>query len=211
MRQHGHLYLAFVACLWIARDADPAERADREPRRHLRWFLPFLLIAQAAGGTAIYTADLVRPFTSSSEVASFLQREGLDEYPLVGDPDYMLTPLSGLLGRPFWSLETGEATTSTVWKTARYPRQQNLLKRIRKALRLSGSKAALLVTSYSLEAGVGLQEGQSPDIGIQLTYLAWFRPAMVPDEHYVVYFLQAGGRALPEEIGELAPRRPVEY
>ena len=208
MRQHGHLYLAFVACLWIARDNGPA---DREPRRQMRWFLPFLLIVQAAGGMALYAVDLVRPFTSSNEVASFLQRGGLAEYPLAGDPDFLLTPLSGLLDRPFWSLETGEATTSTVWKTARYPRDRDLLKRMRKALRTSGSNAVLLITSYSVEAAVGAGKERSPRIGIQLTYLAWFRPAMVPDEHYVVYYLQPAGRALPDKISELALQDPIEY
>ena len=202
LRHHGHVFVVFLMGCWILRDA--ARRSGAVAREGRRALLPVLLAVHVVGGVAIYATDLKRPFTASPMVPVFLRAAGLADLPLMGSPDYLITPLSGAVDRPFWSLDTGKLTTATQWKTSKGSGLGLLLERAGKRVRTSGRNGHLLITGFPLESQLGKLDLSRRTFWVKLTPLATFAPRMVPDEGYVVYYAQPRGTPVPANIRALA-------
>ncbi len=213
LRHHAFLFVSLLMCFWIHRAWYPPARGGATVGGWLTASLfPLLLVAQASAGVISYGFDATRPFTRSRDVVRFIDQAGLDEYPIIGSPDYIVTPISAMLGVPFLSLETRKETTFIEWESSRNLNAKTLIRRIGKFLRESESdKQFLLMTSYPVEMIAKIPGEKPTEQGFQLTPLEMFLPGIVPDERYIVYFLQPKGRALPERVRPLAKARPRDY
>ena len=204
LRHHGHLLLALVMCVWMSRGSLPWSGAsgpqDRLPGR----FWPALLLIQMAAGITFYVMDLARPFSPSAQVAQFTRDIQWGVRPIIGSPDYLVSPLAAILWRSFRSLDSGERVTAIDWSARRDLDPTTVARRIAGFVRRSTSRKLLLVTGYSVEALAPAQQPLLGPTGIQLTPIHAFGPGLVPDERYIVYFVQPRGDPVPDKMRSLA-------
>ncbi|MFH0945783.1 MAG: hypothetical protein V2A76_11345, partial [Planctomycetota bacterium] len=211
MRHHGFLFLAFVMCAWMSRGTPSHDGAMgvRSPR--FRRFLPALLLIQMFGGIAFFATDLVRPFSPSALVAQFTREIQWGVRPIIGSPDYLVSPVAAILHRTFRSLETGEPASVIDWSARRDADPTTVARRIAGMVRRSRYQKLLLLTGYSVEALAPVQRPLLGPTGIQLTPIHAFRPGVVPDERYMVYFVQPRGDPVPERMRKLAIGPTLEF
>ena len=129
IRHHGHLFILLLACLWLAklesRYLAPGWLKRRSPS-HLAtlsswlWklhgpFWTFLLMCHFFGGSALYSIDLMHPFSASRDTAEFLRSHHLDHYPIVGYDDRYTSTLSAYLDQPIYYPNQGQF--SSFWET----------------------------------------------------------------------------------------------
>jgi len=99
LRHHGHLWLLFVAALWMG-----GVRAFQEDRRSWRdrALLVLLMIHCGVGAYASWM-DLRYPFSNGAATAELIRSEGLDQYPLFGHREPPAETVALYLGRPLYS------------------------------------------------------------------------------------------------------------
>ncbi|MFH0945392.1 MAG: hypothetical protein V2A76_09370 [Planctomycetota bacterium] len=204
LRHHGHLLLALVMCVWLSRGSVPRGGAGGFRNPSLGRFLPALLLIQMAAGITFYVLDLVRPFSPSAQVAQFTREIQWGVRPIIGSPDYLMSPVAAILWRSFRSLDTGERVTAIDWSAGRDLDPTTVARRIAGFVRRSMSRKLLLVTGYSVEALAPVQRPLLGPTGIQLTPIHAFGPGLVPDERYIVYFVQPRGDPVPKRMRSLA-------
>jgi len=113
-RHHGHYFLLFVACCWLA-----AARGEGEadPRRRLRLAtLGALLGVHLVTAAWLYAADWQRPFSDAEAAAARLATPPLRGLPPVGYPDPPLPALAAYRGEPLLSLIGGRPLPFMQWR-----------------------------------------------------------------------------------------------
>lgn len=126
IRHHGHLFLLFIACLWLGAYfkridwlSTKASRFDFTFGKQKNKFLTTLLCLHLAAGVFAVGVDLAMPFSASKEVAGFIKRQGSSEPLITGSPDYTIMPLSAYLDAKIFYLERSEAGTFIRWDNKR--------------------------------------------------------------------------------------------
>jgi hypothetical protein len=198
-RYSGHLFVVFVLSCWLA--ARLPETTYRKPAlarlaglgdRIRLPLLYLLLLANLAGGVVAFAKDWRLPFSGSAETARFLQREGLDQMPIVGAIDFMVSPLAGLLGRDIYYPERGEWGSFVIWDDRRNPNlgYGDVWKALRRVLDATGTDV-LLVLHDPPEKMVSEQAATLAALtlpgGIEVTLLAKVERSVVERETYHVY------------------------
>lgn len=112
MRHQGHLWLVFIAALWLG-----SRRADDHPsaRGWRRVALTLLLTLHVAAGGYASWVDLAHPFSNGVAAAQLLRRSGLDQYPLLGHREPPAATVSLALGQPLYSPSRRVFTTHPDW------------------------------------------------------------------------------------------------
>jgi hypothetical protein len=185
MRHHGHLFLVFVACLWLA--ALPVH-TWRLPAWLDRWrhpgarlgtaFVTGILLVQVAAAGVLYAADVRGHFSAAPEAAAFLRAHGLDALPIGASPAPVGSSVAGVLDRPIHYIVL--RAPGTFVRYARYPRGHDrdlTMARIRPFLDSVDSDAILLLGSPF--------EDWDPDL--EVTELVRFPPGLEHREGYVIY------------------------
>lgn len=109
LRHHGHIFILFVACLWLA-DSLPRRRPgsrlfDRAAEffaRHARPMFTALLLVHAAAAALACGADWRYPFSQSRNVADFLRDRGMGGVFIVGERDTAVSPVTAYLRREIY-------------------------------------------------------------------------------------------------------------
>lgn len=188
MRHDGHLFVLFVACLWLA--ALPM----REWRLHRwldRWagpwtrpgmaFVTVVLLIQVAAASLLYVADLRRHFSAAPQAAEFIRASGLDQLPIAASPAPVGSSVAGLLDRPIHYLAFDSAGTFVRWTRYRRYRDRNLsMDRIRPFLRDADSDVLLILGSTFADW----------DPGIDVEELVRLPAGLEHREGYVIYRIQ---------------------
>lgn len=99
IRHHGHLWLLFVAALWLGNGQTLL--GDRRSWRS-RMILALLIVHVTAAAFASWM-DLRHPFSNGKATAAFIRNQRLDQHPLLGHREMPTTPVSLFLGRPLYS------------------------------------------------------------------------------------------------------------
>lgn len=112
LRHHGHFFIVFVGALWLAAGSGqaPLSRATR------LFLLVLALVHVAAGGWAL-AMDLKYPFSDSRAAAQYIRAGRLNDLPIVGTRDCIVSPLATYLDRHIYYPEFGG--WGSAW-TARY-------------------------------------------------------------------------------------------
>ncbi len=112
-RHHGHHFLLFVICCWLALARPELPAA---PRRRLLRVLAALLVVHVATAAWLFGADLARPFSGAKAVAARLASPALRDLPAFGFPDPPLVAVGAYRGAPLRSLATGEPVVFVRWR-----------------------------------------------------------------------------------------------
>ena len=185
---HGHLFILFVACVWISRyygETRPPIRfvesfADSAHRFGNR-FVMVLLYAHLAAGIIAFRLDFFNPFSASKEVSSFIKGNHLADMLIVGSIDYAASPLSGFLDRKIYYPESDRFGSFIIWDSKRKKvSPHELLEKVRELI-AQRKRAILLVLNHRL--GVRRDD-------LSVFELSEFTRSIVPDEKYYVYLAQ---------------------
>jgi hypothetical protein len=110
-RHHGHLWLLFVAALWVGGGLPPpARRFDRR-----RAVLLALLAAQVAGAILASWIDLRHPFSNGAATADLIREQGLEDLVLVSFRDSVAPAVALALGQPLYMPSRGRFATHPDW------------------------------------------------------------------------------------------------
>lgn len=205
LRHHGHLYLLFIASLWLSsmnlREVQgPVGRAsgprlDPDPSSSKKILQPLgdfcqahrdrvvtvLLAVHLVAGLWAASLDLFFPFSESRNTARFIKQRQLDRLPILGDADDAASSVAGYLGRPLYYPASRRWGSWVVWnqkrKTDLEPGEL-----VAQAGELSRQRRqdALLLLNYELPPG------RFPVIPLKK-----FTHSLVPMENYYLYLLPA--------------------
>lgn len=212
IRHHGHLYLLFIAGLWLSLESPhagtasvgrasapaalgsghggPLHYCSRLPRTlsdfcqaHLGLALTVLMAAHLAAGVWAAALDLLYPFSQGKEAAAFMRQQGLERLPILGDADDAASSVAGYLGcRVCYT--TGRSTGSfVVWSRERKT-AVNPEELVAQARELSREhqRDALLLVNRELPPGK-----------FPVMPLKKFTHSLVPEENYYLYLVSAFG------------------
>jgi hypothetical protein len=126
-RHHGHLFVAFIAALWLS--AGQAESgnwkgAEMKPLgirpKCLSAALTVLFAVQCVAGLYAAGMDILYPFSRAKETATFINKHGFRDLPIVGEMDYIMTSVSGYLGRKVYFVRGERIGSYVKWDMKRF-------------------------------------------------------------------------------------------
>ncbi len=195
VRHHGHVYLLFVACLWLAArmpetafKRESFERVSTIFSRHWRHALSVVLVIHVCLAALFCYADIRYPFSRSRDVADFMREEGVEGELVIGSEDAHVSPVTAYLGRKIYYPRGDREGTFIVWdKVWRFwPAHDVLAAAKRKAA--ERREGVLLISTSNLEGSGSARR------------LAEFTGS-ITDENYYLYIVE------PETAEEGETRR----
>lgn len=187
LRHHGHLFILFIACLWISASEPPSNwlgtkinNAGGMLRNNQSRFVTTLLCFHLAAGVFAFSVDFFKPFSASKAAAEFIEQHQLSNMLIVSRPDFISTPLSVYLGRKIYRLESDDAGTFIVWTN----------KRRSLKLETAFDKLSTIVeTEKSDVLFVSNVAVKDIPTSLRVSELATFTEAIVSDETYYLYLV----------------------
>lgn len=191
---HGHLFLWWIACLWLCACLPPRELAWRPlnaaaawaERRRALLLVPILLL-QLATGMRAYFLDLRKPYSAAKEAAAFVRAHGLDRLTMAGDEDFIVMSVVGYLdpGTRIFYVAGERFGSFILWDRQRLKRPPRGRAPMLRAQRLARERGedVLYISSYVVP-------GPLPPFA---TKLAAFEDRIWPDEKFYLYRLAASG------------------
>jgi hypothetical protein len=190
IRHHGHLYLLFIAGLWLA-SVLPEEKnrfLSIRPlanfcRTHRDRVVTILLVVHLAAGITAASLDFLYPFSASLDATRFIKQNRLDRLLMVGHTDDAALSLAGCLDCPIYYPASGRMGSFLVFNQERNTELEagELVARTKELAREQQRDALLLLNRE-------LPPGEFP-----VTLLAQFTHSLVADENFYLYLVSAYG------------------
>ncbi len=193
VRHRGHLFMTLIAALWMALGSyhrlksSPPQAIGRGSGGKISFsILTLILVVQAAGGIFAAGMDIVYPFSQARAIARFIRQKGYADLPIVGEMDYLMTPVSGYLNRKIYFVRGERMGSYVKWDMRRFqdvsPRM--ILERAGQFAR-NKRKDCLILLNFHLDPTL-----ERPDY---LVKLAATDRAIVRGEVYRLYLLKFTG------------------
>ena len=189
IRHHGHLFILFLACLWLSASLPSKEvkaplvkRLTNFFRRHKDRFVVGLLTVHLLAGVMAYGMDLGYPFSAGRETARYIKENHLDGLVLAGDEDDAASVLAGYLNRKIYYPGSHRWGSFVIWDNQRKSlKDAEILEKVRE-LAANHQRKVLLIMNRELK-----------DPANQAVKLTQFTDSMVPAEKYYLYLVRSGG------------------
>ncbi len=190
-RHYGHLYIIFIAALWLA-SYYPASNSlipkiffpslVKFTKKYKKYLLITILFSQLIAGLVAYSRDLFVPYSASRETANFIQKENLAEMFIVGSQDFAMSPLAGYLQRKIYYPESQEMGSFVLFNSQR--QEVDLATVLNQVDRLLTEKQTdiLLILNYPLE--------ESVTNNLSLQPLTAFTNSLIYNENYYLYIVE---------------------
>lgn len=186
LRHHGHFFMLFIICLWLAAAHPPVKikwfsGGLQSVDRYKKPFITVLLLAHLIAALIAVPMEWVYPFSTSKAVAAFIKNAHLQDQFLVGDPDHIVASVAGHLGQALYYPMGERFATFPVWDAARRM-QKSPETYFDQALRLASQakKDVILILNYEMAASA---QG--------VTALERFTRSIVPDERFYLYQIRS--------------------
>ncbi len=191
LRHHGHLYLLFIAGLWLASGeilskgqggrGNPAPTLADFCQAHRDRVVTVLLAVHLLAGAWAASLDLLFPFSGSRDAAGFIRQRQLDRMLILGHADDAASSVGGYLGRQIYYPASRTWGSFVIWNQERKPELKpgELVAQARELSRWRGQDVLLLL-NYDLPPG------RFPVIPLEK-----FTNSLVPVENYYLYLLPA--------------------
>jgi hypothetical protein len=169
-RYYGHAFLMLLVCFWISRN-QWSEVKTLRPRNIfekplLAWDLcqPNVLVTVLAVhvfvGVSMTLREQIIPLSGSREAAQIIKQKAPPNTPIIGDVDWVTTPVSGYLDRPFYNPNRREYNTYAIedWKRQWGPVSTIALMNAVREVMSSKKSDVVLVLNYPLHiSGDGVE------------------------------------------------------
>jgi len=192
-RHYGHLFITFIAALWLAGNSSESLRASagqtvRQAQISLLLsrILTGIIAVQASGGLFAVGMDIVHPFSQAKATAAYIKEKGYASLPIVGEMDYIMTPVAGYLGRKVYFVRGERLGSYVKWDKKRF-QKVNIPLILERAEQYAWKKQkdCLILLNFHLNPGL-----EQPGY---LTRLLVTGPAIVAGEAYRLYLLNYTG------------------
>jgi hypothetical protein len=188
IRHAGHLFLVFVACLWLSL----AHRQVRSPEI-MRWggsaFVTVLFAVHTVAGGLAAATDLAYPFSASRETAEFIERHGLADATMIGSGYAMAAAVAGYLNHAVYYAENKQTGTFVRWEEKRTPVTPADVVRAAGELARLNHNDTLLILTYDLGfASTGVFK------------LASFERSVLKEERYWLYLMPYRKESVTEPV-----------
>lgn len=202
-RHYGHFYLILIVALWIAsyyQNNDlllqPLTNLSSQFKKYLlTWmkfvkkhkttFLMIILSAQLLGGIVAFSRDLLIPYSSSREVASFIKSQKLEQMFIVGSRDANVSPIAGYLNRKIYYPEKQGMGSFVLFNSKR--KELNAATVLEQVSQIIKEKQdILLILNSELK-------NSRPDL--DLAFVAKFTHNLVESENYYLYKVKASAKS----------------
>ena len=197
IRHHGFLFLTFLMCYWIYRDAPAISlgRTEQQATDSLidRVFnmtgtvlVTVLLLCHAMGGITAVRMEHRYIFSYGKLTAEYIKSQGMQDYPMVGDIDYAVSTVVGYLEKPqqVYYLRGSRLGSFVRWDAARtHDAPNQLVIEAAKTLSTETDKEVLIILNRAI--GTELREQHN------LAFLTKFTGSTVGDEGFHLYLMPA--------------------
>ena len=126
VRHHGHLFLLFIACLWLASHYHDTRykmawlnALGRFATAHRQRILLVILSVHLVAGASACIRDVLYPFSGSKDAAQFIRDRNMDNMLIVGDRDASAASVSAYLDRQIYYPSIGRLGSFVVWNRER--------------------------------------------------------------------------------------------
>ena len=197
IRHHGFLFLTFLMCCWIYRDApainfskteqdDTGSVVDRVLNVAATVVLTLLLICHAIGGVIATRMEHRHIFSYGKLTAEYIKSQGMQDHLMVGEIDYAVSTVAGYLQKPKIYYPRGSRYGSFVrWDKARTHEVSDQLV-IEAAQKLSREHSQPVLIILNRAIGAELIEQHN------LSFLVKFTGSVIGDEGFHLYLMPNG-------------------
>jgi len=186
LRHHGHLFILFIACIWISNFYPQSNHSVIRSIKGLSKFISdrkntyinILLCIHLLSGVYAYSMDLIHPFSASKEVAEFINKHQLKDTLIIGSQDNEVSPIAALSDRPIYYLESSRFGSFINWNQKKNLDFKAVAPAKISTLMKQNNKTALLILSHKLDINI-------PEL--HLTEIYNSSQSIVPGETYYLY------------------------
>lgn len=105
IRHHGHLYILFLLCYWLYTAETKTSDDNKHDKAGLwlrKYFVPLIFITQAISAFIANASDVKYTFSNEKPVADYLKEKSLDTLPILGDADYPVSGIAGIMNKDIY-------------------------------------------------------------------------------------------------------------
>jgi hypothetical protein len=149
-------------------------------KRHFLTFLMILLYCQLISGLVGYIRDLTLPYSASRATARYLQAHQLNQFSLIGNEDFTMTPISGYLGQKIYYPESQKMGSFVLFNRQR--QHVNDLETLQQVqAKLKESSPIVLILNHPLETSLP---------SLKIKPIEKFTHSFIGNEQYYLYLIQ---------------------
>jgi hypothetical protein len=184
---HGHLFLAWIAAVWIARAEEPS--AGGAPGKFAgwrRWVLLGILGWHVVPGVGANALDWARPYSAGEAAAAYIKKEGLDRLPIVADLDIYTVTVVGYLNKEVYYPRPGRFGTYYIMDQKRNRKivPEDIFREAGEIARKDKTGVLILLNYDLVPVGGGRAEDFLPP---NLRKIAEFTDSLWEDERYYLF------------------------
>jgi len=202
IRQHGHLFILLVACLWLSPYYPHKElriqfinKLSSFCSRHRDKVIVFIFTMQLIAGAFASGVDLLYPFSGGKKTADFIRDNNLQDMFLIGDDESAITVVGYLnkkiyyiRGNRIGSFEVWDKNRVAVWKKKQKLNNREILSIAEDQMKRH-KKDVLLILNY-----IPVVSNPGPDeSGYSLKMIKEFTGNIEPGEQFYLYTLKYEG------------------
>lgn len=196
VRHHGHLFILLLVSIWIFHSHDLYLCFNQtklaifnkiqkiSTQKLLNRCLTIILCTQVFSGIYAYSIDFAYPFSTSKQVAQYIEKQRLDEHLIFGSEDFIISPIAAWLDRKIYFSETSKFGSFINWNKREKKTPQTKINQINKLIK-NNNKGLFLILSYPFETEFNLNNQN-----LKISKQAVFDKGIVGDEKYYLYLVK---------------------
>lgn len=187
LRHHGHLFLLFIACLWLEKNIEPSElrwkilnNLSCFAQKYKTLFIRSVLGIHLLVGIYAYFIEIKHPFSASKTTANFIIQNYLENKFIIGNRDVAASAVAVWLRKPIYYIASDKIISYVLFDNKR--KEYEGTDEIKKTIEVMKSKnirESIWLLNHPLS-------GKKPK-ELSVNLLEKFETSIVADEIYYIY------------------------